>query len=352
MIIETIYQGEASPRQALSPGVIRMSMSETCTRRAAYEFLGREAPQTEQDDLHAAVMQDGNLHEQDVVRRLLVKGFKIWNFGQGQTWVTVTHNGLFFRGHPDLFADIKGQVYGLEVKGYRQEVFQMYISGAEEIKPGMFQITNPMNLSHGSFPILGQIQLYLHSEKATSLGVKEWILLIKNKNTAEMAECVVPMMPDYLDRVTARWKGFWSLVQVERLPGRNFERNSRACKLCPFREPCWGPLTRLPDNIVVLTDERFSELMSRWYKLKGYDGKISDQMDEIKLAFEEEAIKQKANQLVVGDSTVRVSNRERTSLNSDKVEALLERLRAEGVISTEDFDSCYQTSEYTEVRIK
>ncbi len=351
MIIEKLYQGEGISRSPLKPGVLRMSMAEACTRRTAYEFLGYEPATSEDDEVRSIVMQDGTLHEQDIVRRLLMKGFNIWNYGDGQTWVTVERDGLFWRGHPDLFVEVEGKYYGLDVKAYRDEIFKRCVATADEVQPGRFVINDPMVMAEGSFPVMGQMQLYLHSEKARALKVSDWIVVIKNKNTAELAECIIPQMDDYLDRIGEHWKGFWSSMAVKRLPRRNHEKNTIVCRYCAFQQQCWGVLKTLREGSVEIVDEELVKRALLWREGKKFKSASEVRIELARLAFEEAAILHKVRRLSIDDLKVVVSDRSRTGLDTSYTASLLESLKREGKITSQQFDDCWSTSNYVEVRV-
>jgi len=351
MLVEKLYEGEARPRTPFSAGVIRMSMSEACTRRIAMEYLGYEVSVDPASDVYAARMQDGLLHEQDIVRRLLMKGVKIWNFGERQTWVTLKLHNLFWRGHPDLFCELEGKIYGLECKAFRGEVFERYVSSAEEVLPGRFVIRDLSVLMSGPFPLMGQVQLYLNTDKSQKLGIEGWLVLIKNKNTAELAECLVPRIPDYLEKVASRWRGFWALVSVGRLPPRGFSKSSANCRLCPFFEPCWGVLSRVSPGVKELDEPALMEKVRLWREAAQLESMASVRKELARIAFGEAAIAHDSRTLKLGGLEVRVNNRSRTGLDSGYTSELLTELLARGVISSEQYDSCWSETEYTEVRV-
>ncbi|KKL72522.1 hypothetical protein LCGC14_2084030, partial [marine sediment metagenome] len=73
MIVDKFYIGEHTPWSALSKGTFRMSSAEQCTRRAGYQFLkysedDESAPGY--DDFRSVVLEEGNLQEVEVVRRI------------------------------------------------------------------------------------------------------------------------------------------------------------------------------------------------------------------------------------------------------------------------------------------
>lgn len=327
-----------------------MSMADTCTRRAGYEYLGTPTDLTGKDDLSTAVMQDGNMHEKDIVRLLLERGYDIRNFGTDQTWTVIKSPSNFWRGHPDLFLYHDNKPYGLEIKGYRTEVFDVITAGSLEVSPGIFHVTDPEALDRPSFSMSGQIQMYLHSEKAVKLGIDSWIVVIKNKNTSELAECIVPKMPSIIDNIDKRWLSFWTMMSVERLPNRNFEIGSIQCKLCPFRKRCWDGLSKLGDTTVEVPE--VGEAVSNWRTGISMTKTGDKLVASAKLVFEQTALKVKSAHLRADDLTVNINLRSRSGIDKDHVENLLTILLREGVITKEQFDKCWTETEYIELRMR
>ena len=243
MIVDKFYVGEYTLWAPLSKGTFRMSGAEQCTKKAGYQFL--KIPEDleftpGENDFKAVVLEEGNLHEIEVVRRIQSYGFKIWNFGQGQKWVLYRFEEQVWRGYPDLFVEIDDTVYGIEVKSTGDELFNGYADQAEEVRPGRFILKDQKVLHNSTFPYMGQIQMYLHCETMVEESVDQWLLLLKNRDNGAVLECLISKDPEYLANITTRWKNFWVYVTAGRLPKRNFEEIGEQCKLCPFFKRCWN----------------------------------------------------------------------------------------------------------------
>lgn len=247
LILDDIYVGESKTWAPLSRGMLRMSGAEQCTRRAGYSFM-----KTPEDvagdpeakilaDFKAVVLEEGNMHERDIVRRLMNLGLEVTNFGTKQTWTKLKYKGLMWRGYPDLFVKTTDEeTVGVEIKSTEIDLFNKYLPFADKIRPGVYSLPDQTVLHDAAFPYMGQIQLYLHSDKAVEMGIERWVLVLKERNNGAMLECVITKDQEYLDALSKRWKGFWMLVGAGRIPKRNFEQDTEQCRLCPFTKTCWA----------------------------------------------------------------------------------------------------------------
>lgn len=344
-----MYSKEVRPRSPMDGGIVRMSAVEGCPRREGYTYL-RYTPDRVETGRAMAAADDGKIHETDVVARLLERGYKIWNYGEDQITTYYRPKGVIFKGHPDLFIERSERTYGLEVKGYRSEAFDKYTQGAREIDPGIFEITDPLVLTKRPFTLMGQIQMYLHSEAASGYAAEEWILVMKNKNTAELAECVVPKMPEYVDALTKKWRGFWGLMQVKKLPERFFASDTLECKLCSFKGQCWGLMQSLGPEVVEVPS------LSKAVEYRRLGKSMRDEadilLDAARLAFEREHAKNEVRRITCDGLTSTISERGRSGLDTAHTKALLSNLLEDDHISQAQYDACKSTTEYLELRFQ
>ena len=354
MIVDDLYKGEHKPWAPLSRGTFRMSGAEQCERRAGYSYLGYPEDLKGDEDFRAVVLEEGNAHEAAIVRRLQMAGFEIWNFGTGQTWTVFKHRNQFWRGHPDLFMRFEDRVYGIEIKSTVDQLFQKYADASEEVAPGCFVLHDQRVLLDTTYPYYGQVQLYLHSEKAVEMGIEQWIVLVKNRNNGAMLECVVDKDWDYVEELVNRWQSFWPLMSAQRLPDRPHEKSSQVCKNCPFRQTCWAALGGLPDNgeLDLSEDEELVERARLWREGKDFSKRAELRLEFGRLGFENAAITNKANRLLVDGLSVRISDRERNGLDSDLARSLLRRMVQEGHLTQDEYDDCQTKTAYTQVDVR
>lgn len=352
MLIESLHGESQWVRSPMTNGNIRMSMTESCPRQQAYVAMGfaQDFPETGRSQMAA---DDGNLHESDIVARFITAGYRCWNYGDDQAMVYLEQDGVRFRGHPDLFMESpNGEVLGVELKGYRDEVFKAFTQGSVSVAPGMWSVSNYDRLTKRPYPLMGQLQMYLNSDTSKELGIERWVLVMKNKNTAELAECIVYKDPTYMTNLIKKWKGFWALMEAGRLPERFFVDDSIECRRCLFREKCWGlsevDFGREP-VMHVEGLERAASLRREGTVLK----KSAEVMlEEARMSFLTEHIKQEAPKIECDDMTTTVSERTRRGLNSGEVNKLLSGMLEKDNITYEEYDECFTETQYQEVRFR
>ena len=352
MLIESLHGVSQWTRSPMTNGNIRMSMTENCPRQQVYVALGFEQdyPETGRSQMAA---DDGNLHEADVVNRFLQAGYRCWNYGEDQAMVHFQRDGVRFRGHPDLFMETpEGEVVGVELKGYRDETFRQFVQGATQTVPGMWSVSDWSKLTKRPYPLMGQLQMYLHSDTSASYGIDKWILVMKNKNTAELAECIITKDDDYINRLIRKWKGFWAYIEAGRLPERFFGDDSIECRRCLFREKCWNlgeVFTSKEDVVHVKGLEKFASMRREGSLLKK---DAEGLLEEARMAFLTEHINKEANRIECDGLTSTVSERNRRGLDSTEVNKVLAHMLEKGNIDDQQYDDCFNDSTYQEVRFK
>lgn len=366
MLIEKMYQGDIRPRSPMRGGTIRMSLAAGCPRHEAYIILNYPLDDDARvwDGVSVAAMKDGNMHEGAIVAELITAGCNVWNHGDDQVLTFArgdTLRGLRYSGHPDLFTRVveedtgEFETFGIEVKGYRTEIFEKYVNGAQEISRGKY-LMNPEVLKVRPWPIMPQVQLYLHSEAAEKMGVQRWVVILKNKNTAELAECIVEKDIDYLQGVLERWTGFWVMTDVQRLPKRFFSDDSKECERCEFFKRCWGvkrPLSQLPAKAIELSEKSALALeQASLNRRRGMAAKaISEELIESsRMVYVQEMINYNTSSIEFDGLKATISPRNRHGINQTAVKDLLERQLREGIITEWVYDSMWSDTEYEEVR--
>lgn len=369
MLIEKMYETEATrPRAPMTRGNIRMSLAAGCPRMEGYLILGYE-PDANSRDFDAVArssMKDGDMHEGSIVAELIHIGFNVWNHGDDQLLTFArgdTLKGLRYSGHPDLFTKIveedtgEFKTYGIELKAYRTERFEPYLEGATEVSRGKY-IFNPDMLKKRPWPIMPQVQLYLHSETAKKQDVDGWIAIIKNKNTAELAECFVEKDTEYLQDILARWAGFWTMMDVKRLPPRFFSDDSTECQYCSFQERCWNvkhPLALIGKKEVTLSDKSITVLdqaVQDRRRGKAAETIGESMLEDARKAWMQEMINYQTNSLTHNGMTATISEVTPRRLSTDPAKELLAELKDTGVISEERYTSLFTDNAYQEVRFK
>jgi hypothetical protein len=342
MIVDKLFPDTPWFRETPRHGIIRMSQVEGCPRALGLSYLGYE-PDFPESSRSSRVLDDGTIHEKDIVDRLINYGFDIWNFMDDQTTVHRRSRGVHYVGHPDILGKYQDRPLGFELKGFRTERFAKYLEGAVEIADGAFSNENLEPLMRRPWPLMGQVQSYLNSETSQQMGIEEWIVIIKDKNTSEFVEFVVPKLPDYLDALDRKWYSFWSLMSVERVPKHFFEQDSMECSRCEYRKTCWGLVQGFKKESITLdTLEQAASWRRRGLELeKEADLLLSSARHEFLMA----AIDNEVDQVIGSGLKATVSYRKSKRLDTRAVEGYL-KLH----VTPEEMEGFYNVTEYPEVR--
>jgi len=348
MIVEDLYGETVFSRDPMAQGIVRMSLVEGCPRREGYTTLGYPVDTPAFTPRRRAAADDGTLHERDLVDRLLTRGFKIWNYAEDQAVVYLRSDSNRFMGHPDLFMERDNVIRGLEIKGYRDEVFNKYVSGATEVDDGIFIITDLEKLRTRPFPLMGQIQMYLNSETSVNYGVEEWVLLMKNKNTAALAECVVPKDPEYLQNLIHKWRGFWGYMRGQTLPDRFFSSDSMECDYCPYFITCWNKLKKVKDETVEVP----SLFKAAEWRRRGMEYKRQSEalLQGARLEFEKQHLIHEVNRITCDGMSTKLTERDRHGFSTEMVEGMFARLVKEGKVTKKEVDEARTVSDWVELR--
>jgi hypothetical protein len=290
-------------------------------------------------------MEDGNLHERDIITRLLWQEYEVVNYGDKQRRVTTKVKTVNWSGRSDAYIKLDGQSYGLEIKALRAEAFEKYIQGASEVKSGRY-IGDASLLMERPWPMMGQVQLYLHSDLSKFMGIDQYILIMKNKNTAELAEFQIDKQPEYLEYLHDRWSNFWSLVTKKKLPERAFSSDSVECQYCPFRLRCWGNEFELrPETLELNEDEELQEVVKIWREGRSLEKSSAVRIEYSKLKFANRFEEIGVDKLIVDDFQVSLSRVTSKRLSNERATNLLYYMVREGYIDRETVDSCFDTGE-------
>lgn len=115
-------------------------------------------------------MEDGILHEDDIIARLRLSGVK------GAKPGAIMAPDIPVVIHPDWLFAMDGVQHGLEIKSYGCDYFHpLTVKGVKEQSPGYYR----------------QMQFYMHYT-----GIKQWVLLAKDRDCCELHEEIVRYDPE------------------------------------------------------------------------------------------------------------------------------------------------------------
>lgn len=162
-------------------------------------------------------MQDGLLHEDDLRARLRLKGIKLEHPG------AIMMPDAPIVCHPDDLCNLDGVPYGIEYKSHGCDRFHaLTVRGVKDYMPRYYN----------------QMQLYM---RAT--GIKQWILIAKDRNCCRIHEEVVPyddvVAQRLVDTVLSAQAAISQNLDVQALPCSN---DFMTRLFCPFNMTvCEGP---------------------------------------------------------------------------------------------------------------
>lgn len=205
------------------PKVISMSSLGHCARQLAYRMHG--TPGTSLTWRALGIFSDGNLHH-DSIRSLLKKGLEGGCYSLQDQELSVSYEGI--SGHVDgvLRHDRACSVLShgdllLEVKSVNDRGY------GDVLKKGEL-----------SFEYRCQVSGYLKA-----LGLKQAVIILKNKNTAEISEFLYDLEEGLVNERLAIVKTVKASqtpddVEREYFPDKKGKLSWR-CGYCPFVETCW-----------------------------------------------------------------------------------------------------------------
>lgn len=216
------------------------------------------------------MLDDGLMHEHDVVDRLRSKGFKVsHSYSEGQLLVhCYDEDGLCIVGHPDGVLDVAGSYRGLVVPSqleldYTDECFRFgeRFYGLEVTAPNHFAFlrTERNHMRSEMWRKFVQIQMYLNSEELRDEGINSMIVEVKNKNTSALYEEGVGFDGQVVTETVEKLKRVTDLVSRDQVS--SFRCTDYRRHYCRYRELCFGGVVL--ENVsplgVVLVGESLKE---------------------------------------------------------------------------------------------
>lgn len=224
------------------------------------------------------MLDDGLMHEHDIVDRIRSKGFKVLHsYSEGQLPVNCyKRDGIIVTGHPDGILDTGEGPFDLD---YADERFdsRSRFQVLEVTAPNHFAFlrVERNHLRSEQWRKFVQIQMYLHSEDVGTYA-GSCVAVIKNKNTSALYEEGISFDTAVITETIEKLKRVGDLVsrsQVSEFRCSDWRRH-----YCRYRELCFG----IPDETVssgvirgILEGESLSEAKELleaadlWLKGKG-----------------------------------------------------------------------------------
>jgi len=239
------------------------------------------------------MLDDGMMHEHDIVDRIRGKGFKVLHsYSEGQMLVhCYDKDGIVVLGHPDGVLDVGG---GPVVLDYADDKFRLRSRyyGLEITAPSHFQFLR-IERDHlrSEMPRkFVQIQMYLNSE-----GLRTYsdcmVVIVKNKNTSALYEEGVSLDASVVNETVEKLKrvgDFASRGQVSSFRCDDWRRH-----YCRYRELCFGEpvgaevttAAGILEGEALSEAEQLLEAEKLWLKGKALEDDAKELIEEARAVF-------------------------------------------------------------------
>ncbi len=239
------------------------------------------------------MLDDGLMHEHDIVNRIRSKGFKVLHsYSEGQLLVhCYDEGGITVLGHPDGVLDAVPPQFELD---YADESFRFghRFYGLEVTAPNHFAFMRVVrsHLRSEMWRKFTQVQMYLNSEELRSYG-DCMVAVIKNKNTSALYEegisLDVSVVADTIEKLK-HVGGFVSRNQVSPYRCGDWRRH-----YCRYRELCFGeavssfsaPGTSILEGESLAEAGQLLEAADLWLKGKGLEDDSKELIEEARALF-------------------------------------------------------------------
>lgn len=237
--------------------VSRLSATGSCLRQQYYTSTG--APSDRISALGMYEMEDGHIHELDVVTQLLQAGYEVQHAGDDQLSIELRlPSGKRVPGHPDgIISGLDFMVpHLLEVKAmsatrfidcYKQMEKHCYDDEGRWLGPE----TNGLGLKNAHYSYWLQMQAYMHV-----LDLKAGFIVCKAKDSsivrqrlrkgsairdAKLYMEIIPYDPEGVEEVIERHETVVEAIEAGLPPAREYDRNKDwQCRYCRFAGICYS----------------------------------------------------------------------------------------------------------------
>ena len=215
----------------------RISQNGRCIRAAVYDRLGYEEEKEPPAPSSIAVIEEGNIHEEDIKNKLRAIGVPVTNEQMEIEIPAQTHTGRI-RGKIDGIIELSEAVI--------RQAEDLNITIPKEIHPGKY-LLEAKSISHRGFDYLDefpldhhatQCQTYLH--KLLEDQIDAALIIYKNRNNGDWKEYWLPYDPIFAISALEKFEQIESHAGSGQLPPRvSSEPNNYPCTTCEFHKLCW-----------------------------------------------------------------------------------------------------------------
>lgn len=254
------------------------------------------------------MLDDGLMHEHDVVDRIRSKGFKVLHsYSEGQMFVhCYDKDGIAVVGHPDGILDAEPHRFDLD---YADEHFQTgrRFYGLEVTAPNHFAFlrVERNHIRSEMWRKFVQIQVYLNSEELRSFG-DCMVVVVKNKNTSALYEEGISLDTRIVDNVVEKLKRVGDFVSKGRVSPYRCDDWRR--HYCRYRELCLeeivsegtSPMGGILEGELLSEAEQLLEAAQLWLKGKNLEVDAKELIEDARALFGDTIAEYGARGLIVG----------------------------------------------------
>lgn len=237
-----------------------------------------------------AVREDGFLHEDDIIARLMMSGHNITQ----RNLVLEMTNPLHIIGHPDGIMDGK---YLLEIKALGSIGFAN-LAAESAVNPEL------------PFRYMAQIQVYLHCV-VKMFDISQCIMVVKDRNASKTRFFGIDYSQELTNQVFSR------ILHMSDNPPRECHPGDGQYFYCPYARTvyCYG---NLPPETLELR-----EAAALWREGKKHDAVASDYIAQARSQFSGVMKAQGKDEVLVDGVVARLSPRTRTTWVEDVLKELV-----------------------------
>lgn len=245
----------------------RISESASCIRAGVYDRLGFQSEKEKPSAESIAIIEDGNLHEEDMVRKLERIGIRVTNRQELIEIPGRTHTGLI-RGKTDGRLFLADQVINaakaLGVRLPEDMLPGTYLVELKSIGDYGFEILNSQPIRSHQL----QTQLYLH--KLLEMGIDKALVIYKCRETADIKWFLVRYDPELVAEAFKHFEDIERYASFGLLPARAASDSDKfPCSRCGFRKLCWEDFdTEIQSATAGVLEPEIAEKVARYQDLK------------------------------------------------------------------------------------
>lgn len=274
------------------------------------------------------MLDDGLMHERDIVDRIRGKGFKVLHsYSEGQMLVhCYDKDGITVVGHPDGILDMASCNFDVDYAddNFKLGQARMRFYGLEVTAPGHFNFlrTERNHIRAELWRKFVQIQMYLNSEELRTYS-DCMVAVVKNKNTSALYEEGISLDVSVVTDTIERLKRVGDFVSGGRVSP--FRCDDWRRHYCRYRELCFGEV--VVDTVVAGTEilegeglaeaEQLLEAAGLWLKGKSLEDDAKELIEDARALFSDTIAEYGAKGLIVSQVKAMMIDSIRRSIDLD-----------------------------------